>query len=298
MAGFNPGEARDERGQWSSGGGARGAKLAERAKDVAQRGTVAGSTAGGYSPGGWSRSDSVPDRQAKVDRLAERLAQARAAEVAKKKAADPRLTEVVATPEAYAELARATAEELVPHDVATYTNGPHRVQMVEAMPEASRAQFLDTVDHMIQTYPGPTVNLSVQDKDFAWAVGGDTQLGTGNIRLNAQIFGYPGSDWAGEAHWGGGMPASGNVSISQYVLAHEWGHAVNDEPFGAAPNYESAQARVAGMSDYGKSSPYEAYAEAFAEWSLTGGKTTNVAAQQYARDYGWAKRWPNATGAH
>lgn len=47
--GFDPGESRDEGGRWTSGGGAgktARAKLAERAKDVAKAGTVAGSTAG------------------------------------------------------------------------------------------------------------------------------------------------------------------------------------------------------------------------------------------------------------
>ena len=37
------------------------------------------------------------------------------------------------------------------------------------------------------------------------------------------------------------------------------------------------------MSDYGKSNPYEAGAEAFAEYALTDGTTTNSVAQSYAR---------------
>lgn len=289
--GFDPSEARDEAGRWSTGGAgsragkAAGAKLAQRAKDVARTGTVAGSTAGGYSPGTWSRSDSVPDRQAKVDKFAQRLA------------ADLKTEHPDWAPQSWETQARALAEDLVPHDVTTYTNGPHKVQMIDAVPEPRRAQFLGAVDRMIQTYAGPTVNLSVEDKNFAAFVGGETQLGTGNIRINAKIFGGPGSPWEGGAHWGGGMPASAGVGIPEYVLAHEWGHAANAEPFAYPTEAAVIERRVSGMSDYGKGSEFESYAEAFAEWSLTGGKTTNVAAQQYAHDYGWAKRWPNAKAA-
>ena len=43
----------------------------------------------------------------------------------------------------------------------------------------------------------------------------------------------------------------------------------------------------AGISDYGKSNAHEAYAEAFTEWTLTGGKTDNKVAQLYAKVFNW-----------
>jgi hypothetical protein len=42
-----------------------------------------------------------------------------------------------------------------------------------------------------------------------------------------------------------------------------------------------------------QNTPAEGYAEAFAEWSLTDGKTTNKAAQEYAKRFKWGERFGN-----
>ena len=41
------------------------------------------------------------------------------------------------------------------------------------------------------------------------------------------------------------------------------------------------------LSEYGRTNHLEGYAEAYAEWSLTGGKSTNAAASMYAETLGW-----------
>lgn len=277
MGGFDPGQPRGEHGRWTSSGGAaggRGAKLAQRAEDVAATGNVAGSTVGQYRPGAWT--------QETTDTRAQRLAESLASQSPE------------APPKMLQEMAYERAKTLVPTDVTIYRNGEHTVEISHAVPQERRRELLDAVDAMQTRFPtGERLNVSVRPSaEFEFGVGGETTIGSPNIRLNAKLL----RPFTSEGHWPG-MPASTTVSQAQYVLAHEWGHAVNSERYTTPTDLPAAKARVTGMSDYGNSSPYEAYAEAFAEWSLTGGKTTNVAARQYAADYGWAKRWPKATEA-
>lgn len=53
-----------------------------------------------------------------------------------------------------------------------------------------------------------------------------------------------------------------------------------------------------GMSEYGKSNAHEAYAEAFTEYTLTGGKTDNKVTQLYAKVFNWADSKPVPPGSN
>lgn len=93
---------------------------------------------------------------------------------------------------------------------------------------------------------------------------------------------------------------------TEYAVAHEYGHI-----YDFSKNRGSAKALYNGlkgewdkesntlggypwktpyaeMSEYGKSSPAEAYGEAYAEWMLTSGRTTNEPARAYAA----YEKWP------
>lgn len=102
------------------------------------------------------------------------------------------------------------------------------------------------------------------------------------------------------------MPASRTTTAPAFVLTHEWGHVVdvmsddyyvdNSETvinkFDANLNgtFNRLGYRVFNsMSKYGQSSPAETYAEAFAEWAITGGETDNFAAKWYAKEFNWPK---------
>jgi len=97
-----------------------------------------------------------------------------------------------------------------------------------------------------------------------------------------------------------GRSGPGQAEQWRYAMIHEWGHlidpAARDHNLGV-PSYEGHQ-RVAQdmvedwsevLSRYGASAAEEGVAEAFAEWFLTRGQTTNEAAQAYAAWLGW--RW-------
>lgn len=96
-----------------------------------------------------------------------------------------------------------------------------------------------------------------------------------------------------------GMPAEA-ISPILFTLCHEWGHAYQwyaqpeatyeDYGWASVPWWElkhKSRIRNTGMSRYGRTDPREAYAEAFAEWFLTCGKTENKAARTYADRRGW-----------
>lgn len=82
------------------------------------------------------------------------------------------------------------------------------------------------------------------------------------------------------------MPAYELVTALTYTVAHEWGHlhqlqwCIEDSALLNSRRWRT-------MSEYGRISPVEGYAEAFAEWYLSEGTTANRAARRYAREYDW-----------
>ena len=137
----------------------------------------------------------------------------------------------------------------------------------------------------------------------------------GIIHMNAVYLNVP-----NDASDNYAMPVGNVTGIdagNEYTVTHEYGHltsfahdmypkGVEHTPETAHENFNapmgpmktafmSAQKVAAnlppdqGLSEYGKSNPHEAYAECFAEWTLTGGKTTNPIARTYADRFHWDK---------
>jgi hypothetical protein len=83
----------------------------------------------------------------------------------------------------------------------------------------------------------------------------------------------------------------GAVQMGKYTVSHEYGHMLNytTQPSGHGAMYKELQSQPknGGMSRYGMTNSREAYAEAFAHYSMTGGAAPNVATQAYAERYGW-----------
>jgi hypothetical protein len=128
--------------------------------------------------------------------------------------------------------------------------------------------------------------------EFDYGTGGETTLATGYMRINEKVM--------SQEFWPG-MPVSKNVPSALYVLAHEWGHAFPDKESARDKHVHHDAVAAGGMTRYGtvgagagnQNTPAEGYAEAFAEWSLTNGKTTNKAAQEYAKRFKWGERFGN-----
>lgn len=83
------------------------------------------------------------------------------------------------------------------------------------------------------------------------------------------------------------MPTASTTPALVYALTHEWGHLASgalarDDPWWRKHFKDSPE-----MSEKGRTNAREGYAEAFAEWLLSQGQTTNPVARQYAAHYGW-----------
>lgn len=82
-----------------------------------------------------------------------------------------------------------------------------------------------------------------------------------------------------------------SINTGDFVIAHEWGHVMDrrlvvPEPKELFDTWVRKPYGV-GLSQYGRSSPAEAYAESFADWVTSGGKTVNPATLAYRDHYGW-----------
>jgi hypothetical protein len=112
------------------------------------------------------------------------------------------------------------------------------------------------------------------------------------------------------------MPVGDTVPTAQYVVTHEYGHltefaAQHTSANENMPPPATVQAAFAaanrlsaglpansskGLSEYGRNNAHEAYAEAFAEWTITGGKTDSAVAATYASIFGWPGAQPANVG--
>ena len=98
-------------------------------------------------------------------------------------------------------------------------------------------------------------------------------------------------------------------SNAQYVLAHEWGHAIeskrnnkifkektfNQSEFSLRQEFaikvdnaiKNGELKKGFMSKYGKKNEFESYAEGFTDFYLTGGKSSNAVTQELAKEFKW-----------
>jgi hypothetical protein len=109
---------------------------------------------------------------------------------------------------------------------------------------------------------------------------GMTRLGDPHVEINPTLYTKP------PASYGAAWMPSATGHVSEYVTAHEYGHTLGA---GKGHGEEIAQIwdKVPGVSGYGRGLQAEAAAEAYAEWHMTKGKTTNQFARAVAKIEGW-----------
>lgn len=155
----------------------------------------------------------------------------------------------------------------------------------------ARGQLADAAWGLGTAYParhGNPVTVTVKpptapELDFGvmGQADGSTDPATAHITINSGTWG-PQIEGAGAD-----MPIGADVPRWLYVLAHEWGH-VSDTSLGEHREWALWWDLGYQLSAYGQTGPAEGYAEAFAEWILTQGRTSNPAARVYADRYSWS----------
>lgn len=188
---------------------------------------------------------------------------------------------------------RAYAEQIIPGGVVV--NGPHRITIATPAPvsDSAMAELTRTLDQLMTRYPVRAsipyhTKLSIVPDNEIHPYLGQSINRTPYITLSDAVF--DGSvDRAFYTIASNKMPAFTKTPPTRYILAHEWGHTISlVHPDQMADAYETVRAgKVTGMSEYGLEDMQEAFAEAFAEWFITEGKTRNPAARYYALKFGW-----------
>jgi hypothetical protein len=168
-------------------------------------------------------------------------------------------------------------------------NGPATIQ--SSHPNVGRTELeavAEQVDDMASRFPVTgRMMIGIVEDGFGMSderADGQTVHGEAFIQLKGKV-------WREHKTAADGfMPAQDHHERWQYTLAHEWGHAI-DHADGLRQMMAAFSDDSPHLSAYGESSPREAYAEAFAEWYLTKGHTTNKAARFYAKEFGWGEPW-------
>lgn len=103
-----------------------------------------------------------------------------------------------------------------------------------------------------------------------------------------QAMGPDGKVFFTQDYYHGGIKAQ-----ERHLITHEYGHLTDD----GAINHESMTVKVRKaykastggkqLGKYATKDDHEAYAEAFADWHGSQGKTSSVATHEYAKTFGW-----------
>lgn len=176
--------------------------------------------------------------------------------------------------------------------------GEHRV--ADAGSGMSREEIetvvLPTVHRLQSSNPiKGAIDIRIQDELLDYSnpvnpksVNGLTVLGTGQIMMNGGKI----KDRKYQADFSGKpflAPAGHRRPLSENVLVHEWGHAIDHSAVDKSYAQKSQELFRAGKqpSKYGATNHYESHAEAFIEYQLSGGKTAYGSVQDYAKEMGW-----------
>jgi hypothetical protein len=237
----------------------------------------------GFEPGGWAQ---LADNEDEITGMMRDIKQV----MPKEAQAD---NEAKLGPNWLRQLAEQFMEGTVEPDEVRYSNGPHKIRFSGTFAKNSEAQkrFLAEFDLMQSLFPtGHDMRIHVAPSDqFGRGVGGETTISTGSMFVNERYLDR-------DRVWRG-MPISSEFTASQYILAHEWGHSLSTKDEADEAHTHNHAIEAGGMTTYGTHdhngvlTPREGYAEAFAEWSLSRGKTTNPATLVYAERFKWGERF-------
>lgn len=126
--------------------------------------------------------------------------------------------------------------------------------------------------------------------------------GTKKINMKPGFLdGPPSSFRSADGHF---MPEYKNTKNNlEYYITHEYGHVVDNRSQGFRGEVVEDRSVLDSsgssnsLSKYGQTSDMEAYAESYAEWSLSDGESSNEAATYFADKYGWGDGVSKSAGS-
>lgn len=147
-------------------------------------------------------------------------------------------------------------------------------------------QTLATAAYMHDLYPSspPKKVVFLSGNQMSRAAGFGTNAfvvaGTDYVFMNKKPLKISDPDWS--------MPAARGADAAHYTATHEFGHQFDfsNRRRSSVGLFETPSIKRH-ISEYGRSNSKEGYAESFAEWHVSEGKTTNPAARAYAQHNNW-----------
>lgn len=232
----------------------------------------------GFKPGGWEevdpatlRAEAVEKVRAALDRRGDKKSKAY-------KQAERQLMRLV--------------DELFPEEPSTedlvLRNGTYTVTVRGGTRDVDTAELTGRLERLITDNPqvGPVSAVVIPDRRITRYEGqgvlGYVQPAASDADIHAMVLSDALWTRAGQKQKPGHfMGSSRKASRAEYVTAHEFGHLL--EP----PDAPDVPPELKGMSRYGRTNEHEGFAEAFAEWHLSGGRTRSGAASWYAEEFEW-----------
>lgn len=167
-----------------------------------------------------------------------------------------------------------------------HVNGKHRVIFKAKVSESDQSTVLNTLGNLQRKNPnGHDMDVVIDTPDtFRKDMLGLTGVGSGRMRINSKVFTTNNTT---------GLMPSAKSNPAEYIIAHEYGHTLQPA-HGTANSSNPAtgdsslfKENKAKLSRYGGASSTEGYAEAFADWHVSGGQSDNSATQAYGKYFGW-----------
>lgn len=185
---------------------------------------------------------------------------------------------------------RDAATKAMIEDGKVLVNGPLELRIYRKGMEVPQENIQEILDHLdglqVSNPKSEQVILTIGEGKagaYGWAVvgGEDIWIAPRTAKMNEPNLNEGGSFK---------MPALRTTKQYLYTLTHEWGHHIDRRGQAAITRRITAIKKRfpdAFRSGYSGENRYEFYAEMFAEYYLTGGKTDNELVQAMAQEFGW-----------
>lgn len=198
-------------------------------------------------------------------------------------------------------VAEATVDRLFAiSSPVVYTDGKVTVRMgagPSGLPDEHHERAVKQIHTMQQVAPLDHATIRIDDYYVTTGSGSTVPIGV----LGWTSFEHPDkpghavialrpSLWTDEKTHSGTIPFNVRTG-SDYVVAHEWGHAVvQPKAMGGGKEgslYQMFGSSAKDVSGYALTSPAEFYAEIFADWHASHGTTTRPVTRKAAKEFGW-----------
>lgn len=183
-------------------------------------------------------------------------------------------------------------DEIYATEGTTYVNGPVTVTVVDKIPKSALSTIFNNIDDLMERNPLPLVHVIVHHKSMTrFRLGkSDAIAEVGGVRIvtKPKSLRVPNPATVKrqiENEWF--VPTYADDPV-RHTFAHEWGHLLDkDKLERLVTSQRLLEMGVTNISRYGRTNQYETYAESYAEWFGTRGKTTNPFIKEMAERFKW-----------